>query len=132
MLAQYSQLTALMARYRNSEYSHLILAERAIAFALEAKPGPDGTTIYPDNKDIASLASALTRVVDQKRVMRGQPAPKPVEGRQSRGSRRPGRAAAPCHAEPSAPSTTMLPSAPAAQDTQPPTQPDTQPTQPAT
>ena len=96
-------LLMFMPAYRTPEYLHLLAAERAIALAMEPKPDQAGNMIYPDCKDIASLASALTRVVDQKRIMRGQPAPKPADGRQSRGSRRPARAAAPCHAEPSAP-----------------------------
>lgn len=60
-----------MPGYRTPEYLHLILAERAIAGALGDKP---------EHRDIAQLASALVRVIDQKRVMRGMPAPKPESG----------------------------------------------------
>ncbi len=41
-----------------------------------------------DARDAAMVASALTRTVDQKRVMRGQPAPKPTEMGKTRGKRK--------------------------------------------
>lgn len=57
--------------FYSDEYKHLLLAERVLASCLER---PD-----IEARDAAMVASALTRTVDQKRVMRGQPAPKPVE-----------------------------------------------------
>lgn len=65
-----------MPRYRTSEYQHLIKAERALAKALDPID-VEGVLVYP--KDIASIASSLARVVEQKRIMRGQPAPKPAD-----------------------------------------------------
>ncbi len=57
--------------FYNDEYKHLLLAERTMAKALERDD------LLP--RDAAMVASALTRIVDQKRVMRGQPAPKPSD-----------------------------------------------------
>jgi len=59
--------------YRTPEYRHLLAAERVLSKCLER---PD---IEP--RDAAMVASALTRTVDQKRVMRGQPAPKPADAK---------------------------------------------------
>src|SRR5947208_6310 len=61
-----------MSRYRTAEYSHLLLAERAIAAEIEAPK---------EDSNLASLSAALVRVIDQKRIMRGQGSPKPVDAR---------------------------------------------------
>lgn len=100
-----------MPRYRTSEYQHLILAERALAQEIE-NPG--------EESNLAALASSLVRVIDQKRVMRGQPAPRPADLGKRRRDKRAAPSVmplAPAPAEPSAP-----PSAPAQdqdQDQQP-------------
>lgn len=59
-----------MAGYRTAEYRHLLAAERALSETIES-PG--------EHDSVSSLATALVRVIDQKRIMRGQPAPKPAD-----------------------------------------------------
>ena len=56
--------------YNTLEYKHLLAAQRAIAQEIE-KP--------TENTNLATLATSLCRVIDQKRIMRGQPAPKPAD-----------------------------------------------------
>ncbi len=68
-----------MGGFYSEEYHDLVAAQRAITNALQPKANSAGELIYPDARDVAILASSLTRVVDQKRVMRGQPAPKPAD-----------------------------------------------------
>ncbi len=67
--------------FYTAEYKHLVQAERAIASALKPRTNEAGLTVYPEPRDIASLSGALTRVIDQKRIMRGQGTPKPVDAR---------------------------------------------------
>jgi hypothetical protein len=67
--------------FKTPEYQHLLDAERAISEALEPKPSDSGEVTYPEARDVAQLATALVRVIDQKRIMRGQPAPKPAEAK---------------------------------------------------
>lgn len=56
--------------YRTPEYQHLLLAERALAKEIENPT---------EESNLSTLATSLCRVIDQKRVMRCQPAPKPVD-----------------------------------------------------
>jgi hypothetical protein len=80
-----------MGGFYSEEYHDLVAAQRAITLAMKPKPTEDGKgEVYPDARDVSQLATALTRVIDQKRVMRGQPAPKPVDtsvGRAARATR---------------------------------------------
>lgn len=65
--------------WKTPEYQALLTAQRALEVALKPHADGNGVEVYPEPRDAAMVASALARVIDQKRVMRGQPAPKPVD-----------------------------------------------------
>jgi len=71
--------------FKTQEYQHLLEAERLLSESM----GESATTA----KDRAMVASALVRVIEQKRVLRKQPAPKPIDVSEPRARR--GRAAKP-------------------------------------
>lgn len=71
------------------EYKALLNAQRTLTIALQPRKSETGEDVWIEPRDAAMVASALTRVIDQKRVMRGQPAPKPIDLSQTKRKRKP-------------------------------------------
>ncbi len=79
--------------FKTEEYQALLTAQRQMLKVLSGNA---------EDRDKVMAASALTRIVDQKRVMRGQPAPKPETGLRRYRSGKPIVVAGPSFDEPSA------------------------------
>ena len=61
--------------YKSEEYQALLTAQRKLVSIMESGL---------EERDQINAASALARIVDMKRVLRGQPAPKPETGLRKR------------------------------------------------